>query len=106
MGESLLLRAAWAIGALLLFWSVMFFARRVMHRRDSVLQSPETVSWREDALATVPLAWLFAAREVVRAVIERDPPFGLYFAVAIGIGVPLWLVLRNVRRRWQVSRQP
>jgi hypothetical protein len=64
MGESLLFRAAWAIGALLLCWSVAFFAGRVMHRRDSVLQSPETVPWQGDALGAIPLACLFATRDV------------------------------------------
>lgn len=105
MGESLLLRAAWAVGAVLLCWSLAFFARRIMHRRDRVLQSPETASWQDDALAAVPFSWVFSAREVLRAVLGREPAFGLHLAVVIGSVFPLWLVWRIVRRRWHVSRQ-
>jgi hypothetical protein len=105
MGESLLVRAAWAVGAVLLCWSVAFLARRLMHRRDRVLQSPETASWQDDALAAVPFSWVFAAREVLRAVLGREPSFVLYLAVVIGGVASLWLVWRNVRRRWDVSRQ-
>jgi hypothetical protein len=77
-----------------------------MHRRDRVLQSLATASWQDDALAAVPFSWVFSAREVLRAVLGREPSFVLYVAVAIGGVAPLWLVWRNVRRRWHVSHQP
>ncbi len=99
-------RAAWAIGASLLAWLIMFLTRRLLHRRDRVLHSPETARWQADAIDAVPLAWLFAAREVLRAVIGREPPLVLHLAAAIGVAVALWVVLRLVRRGRQPSPQP
>lgn len=106
MREPLLLRAAWALGTLLLFWGVGFVALRMLNWRDRVLQSPETSPWQDDALAAFPLVWLLATREVLRAVIGREPPLVLHLGVGVGIAVALSVALRRVRRGRQVSRPP
>ncbi|HZZ85171.1 MAG TPA: hypothetical protein VFE30_11590 [Anaeromyxobacteraceae bacterium] len=98
MSESLAWRAVWAIGVPLLFWAVGFFTLRALHRRDRALRSPETAPWQDDALAAVPLAWLFASRDVLRAVLGRDPSLLLHLAAAIGIAAALTVGLQRVRR--------
>ncbi len=98
MSEPLVLRAASATGVSLLFWSVAFFARRTLHRRDRIAQSPETAPWQDDALAAVPIAGLFAARDVLRAIIGREAPIALHVAAAIGIFAVLSVALWRVRR--------
>jgi hypothetical protein len=98
MGGDVFVRAAWAIGVLLLSWSAVFLALRTLHRRDRTLRSPETARWQDDALAAVPFAWLFAAGEVLRAVTGREPPLAVHAAAGIVVAVALSVALRGVRR--------
>lgn len=87
-----------------MFWSPVFVVLRILHRRDPGLASPQTASWQDDALAALPLAWLFAAREVLRSVIGHEPPLAWLVGAGAGGALALSVVLRHVRRRPQGSR--